>query len=59
MPDREFGGRGIIAQLARSSRQFRIDAAAHSASLSRLAALANPPPAPPLQGGESPGYREW
>jgi hypothetical protein len=47
MPDHEFSGRGIVAQLSRSSRQFRIDAAAHSASVSWLATLANPPPAPP------------
>jgi len=53
MPDHEFGGRWIVAQLARPSRQFRIDATAHGASVSWLAALANPPPAPPLQGGES------
>jgi hypothetical protein len=53
MPDREFSRSGIVAQLASSSRQFRIDAASHVANVSWLAALANPPPTPPLQGGES------
>ena len=51
--------------IARPSRQFRIDATAHVASPSWRAAHANPPPAPPLQGGESltaiaaRHYREW
>ena len=52
MPDREFGRRRIVAQFARSSGEFRIDAATHAASVSWLAALAYPPPTPPLQGGE-------
>jgi hypothetical protein len=51
MPDRQFGRCRIVAQLARSSGQFRIDAVPHMANLGWLAALANPPPTPPLQGG--------
>ena len=54
MPDGDFRWRGIVAQLTRSGSQFRIDTATHAASVSWLATLANPPPAPPLQGGEFP-----
>jgi hypothetical protein len=51
MPNRLFGRRRIVAQFAGVSGQFRIDAVPDVASLARLAALANPPPTLPFQGG--------
>ena len=55
MPDRDLRRRRVVAEVARPGGQDRIDTAGHVASVSWLAALANPPPAPPLQGGESSG----
>ena len=49
-PHRQFCRRGIVAQFSRASRQLRIYAVAHGASVGWLAALANPPPAPSLSG---------
>ncbi|MDB5708529.1 MAG: hypothetical protein JWL96_599 [Sphingomonas bacterium] len=51
MPDRPFGRRRIVTQLARPSCQFRIDTPQHMANVARLATLANPPRTPPFQRG--------
>lgn len=59
MPNREFGGRGIVAQLARSSRQFWIDATAHGAAYrGSLRSPTHPLPLPCREGSLL-GHREW
>ena len=52
MPHSQFGRRWVVAQLAGTPGQFRIDATSHATSVGWLATLANPPLAPPFQGGE-------
>lgn len=57
LPYDAFCRRRIIAQLASASCQFRIDAVPNEVSVDWRTAHANPPPAPPCQGGEKFVYR--